>query len=157
MISLKEKKEIFTAVMSRRDKRIDELAEAIQQKYEVTMIKKPQRGLVMYRGAESVQEMPFNAGEVLVTTAEAMINDVIGYAMVMGMDELQAHNASVVMAALEAGVPEREEVRLLADKLKHEKQTKMLKEREIINSTRVNFEVMGGQDPNVSHNKEREE
>jgi hypothetical protein len=56
------------------------------------------------------------------------------------------------MAVYEARLPEAKDIEDLAEII-HQKQTAQLREeREIVSSTRVNFEVMGGQDPNVKHN-----
>ena len=91
--------------------------------------------------------------EILVTTCEAKINSNLGYAMVMGINNEKAVNNAIIMAVYESDLPEKKEIENLILKLKDEQKNKMIEEREIINSTRVRFETMGGQDTGVSHNK----
>jgi hypothetical protein len=49
------------------------------------------------------------------------------------------------------------EVENLAELLQRKMTRQLQEEREIISSTRVNFEVMGGQDPNIAHNVAKEQ
>ena len=73
--------------------------------------------------------------------------------MVMGINNEKAIDNAVIMSVYESDLPEKKELDGLIIKLKNEKMNKMIEEREIINSTRVRFETMGGQDTGVSHNK----
>jgi len=151
------KKEIFEVLMQGKSIKISELSNKLKEKIPFEIIKKAEEGLVMYRMQESVENISFNVGEVLITQAEVKINDNLGYAMVLGMDKESALNKAFLMGIVEANLPECKEITELIDFLKKEKLEKLREEREIINSTRVKFETMGGQDPNVSHNKVKEE
>jgi phosphonate C-P lyase system protein PhnG len=108
----------------------------------------------MFRAEESVEKIDFNVGEVLVTSAEVRVEDAIGYSMIMDTDKQKALDCALLMGIYEAGLPQMKEIENLAEMM-HAKKTRQLREEgEIVSSTRVNFEVMGGQDPNIAHNVE---
>ena len=148
-----ENKEAFEVVMQSDSKELTIMANIIKDKYEFEITQKPTQGLLMFRVEESVELMDFNAGEILVTTCEAKINKSLGYAMVMGINNEKALNNAIVMSVYESDLPEKNEIENLIMKLKDDQKNKMIEEREIINSTTVRFETMGGQDTGVSHNK----
>jgi phosphonate C-P lyase system protein PhnG len=103
---------------------------------------------------ESVDKIDFNVGEVLVTSAEIRVKDVNGYSMVMDIDEQKALDCALLMGVYEAWLPEQSNVAALAERLHRKMRNQLREEREIVNATRVEFEVMGGQDPNVKQNLE---
>ncbi|MGD9066198.1 MAG: phosphonate C-P lyase system protein PhnG [Desulfobacterales bacterium] len=147
---LKEK--IFEIIMQGQTADIAPLAEEMRQVIDHCVIKPPQMELVMFQAEESVEKIDFNVGEVLVTSAEVRVEDAIGYSMIMDTDKQKALDCALLMGIYEAGLPQMKEIEKLAEIL-HEKMTQQLQEeREIVNSTRVNFEVMGGQDVNIAHN-----
>jgi alpha-D-ribose 1-methylphosphonate 5-triphosphate synthase subunit PhnG len=147
---LKEK--IFEIIMQGETADIAPLAEEMRQVIDHCVIKAPQMELVMFQAEESVEKIDFNVGEVLVTSAEVRVEDAIGYSMIMDTDKQKALDCALLMGIYEAGLPQMKEIEKLAEIL-HEKMTQQLQEeREIVNSTRVNFEVMGGQDVNIAHN-----
>jgi alpha-D-ribose 1-methylphosphonate 5-triphosphate synthase subunit PhnG len=146
---LKEK--IFEIIMQGETADIAPLAEEMRQVIDHCVIKPPQMELVMFQAEESVEKIDFNVGEVLVTSAEVRVEDAIGYSMIMDTDKQKALDCALLMGICEAGLPQMKEIEKLAEIL-HEKMTQQLQEeREIVSSTRVNFEVMGGQDPNIAH------
>ena len=110
----------------------------------------------MFQVEESVEKIDFNVGEVLVTSAEVRVEDTIGYSMIMETDEQKALDCAFLMGIYEAGLPQRKEIESLADKIESNITRQLQEEREVVNSTRVNFEVMGGQDPNIEHNVQKE-
>ena len=152
-----KKKEIFEVLMQSQSDKVDALSEKLKKTIPFEIIKKPEEGLMMFRMQESIENIAFNVGEVLVTQAEVKVENSLGYAMIMGMNKESALNKAFLMGILAAGLPESTEIIDLAYVVKEEKVKKMKEEREIINSTRVKFETMGGQDPNVSHNKKSDE
>lgn len=147
------KREIFEILMESGSEKIKDLSVELMEKIPYQTVRKPEEGLLMFRMRESVENTAFNVGEVLVVQAEVRINNSLGYAMIIGMDKKSALNRAFLMGIIESGLPESEEILKLAALLKEEKLEALREEREIINSTRVKFETMGGQDPNVSHNK----
>jgi phosphonate C-P lyase system protein PhnG len=124
---------VFETLMLGKSSDIGLLADRLRESIPHEVIKKPARELVMFQVEESVEKLDFNVGEILVSSAEVRVGDAIGYSMVMDIDEQKALDCALLMAVYEAGLPQR-------------------REREIVSSTRVNFEVLGGQDPNVKHN-----
>jgi alpha-D-ribose 1-methylphosphonate 5-triphosphate synthase subunit PhnG len=151
---LKEK--IFEIIMQGDPSDIFPLADRMRQSIQHHVIKTPQQELVMFQVEESVEKIDFNVGEVLVTSAEVRVDDTIGYSMIMETDEQKALDCALLMGIYEAGLPQMKEIENLAETI-HKKMTEQLREeREIVSSTRVNFEVMGGQDPNIEHNVEKE-
>lgn len=128
---------------------LQEMANVMRKRYSPEVTRGPNLGLLMLRVEESVEHLVFNVGEILVTTAEVRISDSLGYAMILGSDKEKALDAAVLMAVVEAELPERKEVEELALRLKAKAEDKLREEQEVINSTRVRFELMGGQDPSV--------
>jgi phosphonate C-P lyase system protein PhnG len=110
----------------------------------------------MFQAEESVEKIDFNVGEVLVTSAEVQVEDAIGYSMIMETDKQKALDCALLMGIYEAGLPQMKEIEDLAESMHHKMIKQLREEREIVSSTRVNFEVMGGQDPNIEHNVEKD-
>jgi alpha-D-ribose 1-methylphosphonate 5-triphosphate synthase subunit PhnG len=152
-----EKRDIFEAVMQSEPEDVKELAKLISHRYSPETTRKPEPGLVMFRAEESVEHRSFNVGEILVTMAEVRISDTLGYAMVLGSDKDRALNCAVLMAAVEAELPEKTDVETLASQLRERNEKKLREERKIVSSTRVDFETMSGQDPNIVNNQNQSE
>jgi phosphonate C-P lyase system protein PhnG len=121
------------------------------------VVKRPRQELVMFRAEENVEKLDFNVGEVLVTSAEVRVADALGYSAVMSLDEDLALDCAFLMGVYEAGLPEKAAVEELARLLAERAAARRRQEREIADSTRVRFELMGGQDPNIKHNQIKEE
>ena len=151
---LKEK--IFEIIMQGDPSDIAPLADRMRHIIEHRVIKSPQQELVMFQIEESVEKIDFNVGEVLVTSAEVRVEDTIGYSMIMETDEQKALDCAFLMGIYESGLPQRKEIESLADKIESNITQQLQQEREVVSSTRVNFEVMGGQDPNIEHNVQKE-
>lgn len=146
------KEEIFEVLMQAEAGQIQPLAETLGRTIPHHVLKGPAQELIMFQAEESVEKIDFNVGEILVTTARIKVNDAIGFAMVMDMDEEKAQGAALLIGIIEANLPESDQIRDLVAGLKDYQLGQLREEREIISSTRVNFEVMGGQDPNINHN-----
>lgn len=150
------KEEIFEILMQANGEDIASVAHQLGESIDHTVIQPPAQELVMFQAEESVEKIDFNVGEILVTTAHIRVGNAIGFSMVMDMNEAKAFDCALLMGVYEAGLTEADKVEKLAKQL-HKKQTEQLREeREIISSTRVNFELMSGQDPNVKHNMDSE-
>jgi alpha-D-ribose 1-methylphosphonate 5-triphosphate synthase subunit PhnG len=146
------KEKVFELIMQGEPSEMDPLVSRLRESIPHEVIKAPTTELVMFRAEESVEKLDFNVGEILVTSAEVRVNDTIGYSMVMDIQEQRALDCALLMAVYEARLPEAKDIEDLAEII-HQKQNALLREeREIVSSTRVNFEVMGGQDTNVRHN-----
>ena len=151
---LKEK--IFEVIMQGASSDIHPLADKMRQSIQHRIIKSPKLELVMFQAEESVEKIDFNVGEVLVTSAEVQVEDAIGYSMIMETDQQKALDCALLMGIYEARLPQMKEIENLVDSMHNKMIKKLREEREIVSSTRVNFEVMGGQDPNIEHNVEKD-
>jgi phosphonate C-P lyase system protein PhnG len=151
------KEQIFEIIMQGDPSDIAALAARMRQSVQHHVTKPPQQELVMFQVEESVEKIDFNVGEVLVTSAEVRIADAIGFSMIMDTDKQKALDCALLMGIYEAGLPQMTEVENLAELLQRKMTRQLQEEREIISTTRVNFEVMGGQDPNIAHNVAKEQ
>jgi phosphonate C-P lyase system protein PhnG len=148
------KEQIFEALMQGDAADIAPLANRFRKSIPHEVIKAPEQELVMFQMEESVERIDFNVGEILVTSAEVRVANAIGYSMIMDIHEDKALDCALLMGIYEASLPEKEEIEALAESLYQKMRHRLREEREIVSSTRVQFEVMGGQDPNVRHNME---
>lgn len=148
------KEKIFEILMQADGEDISPLAAKLRSSVIHTVIKPPAQELIMFQAEESVEKIDFNVGELLVTTAHVRVGDAIGFSMVMDINEDKALDCALLMGVYESGLPEAAKVGKLAVALEEKLLNQLREEREIISSTKVHFEVMGGQDPNVKHNAE---
>jgi alpha-D-ribose 1-methylphosphonate 5-triphosphate synthase subunit PhnG len=151
------KEDIFEIIMQGDPDDISQLADRMRQIIQYQVIKPPRLELVMFQAEESVEKIDFNVGEVLVTSAEVRVNDTIGYSMIMETDEQKALDCALLMGIYEAGLPEMKEIEHLAERMHNDMVRQLQVEREMVSSTRVDFEIMGGQDPNIEHNVVKEQ
>lgn len=151
-----EKDRLFEILMQADSSDIAPLAAQLREQTAYTIIKQPQRELIMFQAEESVERLDFNVGEILVTSAEVRVEDTIGYSMVMDLDEEKALDCALLMGVYEAGLSQANDIERLGIQLQEKMEHQLKAEMEIIGSTAVNFEVMGGQDPNIKHNTDEE-
>ncbi|MBN2735895.1 MAG: phosphonate C-P lyase system protein PhnG [Spirochaetales bacterium] len=144
-----KQEEIFALFMQAEHDDIIYLANEFKKEFDYEIIRKPEQGLVMFRAEETVEKLDFNVGEILMTTAEIKIANVLGYSMIMGMNNEKALDCAVILGVYEAISTQQDKIIKLAKQLKLKNESRLREEREIASSTRVHFEVMGGQDPNV--------
>ncbi|NPV30280.1 MAG: phosphonate C-P lyase system protein PhnG [Firmicutes bacterium] len=110
---------------------------------EVRVIKPPQVGLVMMQARETVENEPFNLGEVLVTECTVALGEATGWGCCLGDDPERAYHLAVLDLALHLGVGPVDGIRaaLLAE------EERILREdgAEFANiaRSRVQFEVLG--------------
>jgi phosphonate C-P lyase system protein PhnG len=143
---------VFESLMQGDPELIRACAENLRPQIDHQVIQAPAQELIMFRAEESVEKIDFNVGEVLVTTAKVQVKDIIGYSMVMDVDNQKALDNAFLMGVFESGVEQSQTVEALARELKHKFEADLRNDREMVSATRVNFEVMGGQDPNIKHN-----
>jgi phosphonate C-P lyase system protein PhnG len=146
------KKKVFETLMQGAPEDLAPLAEQLRKKIPHEILKAPTQELVMFQMEESVEKIDFNVGEILVTSAEVRVKDTIGYSMVMETDVEKALNCALLMGVYEADLPEARSVAELVEILDRKGRQALRMERECASATRVHFEVMTGQDPNVKHN-----
>lgn len=150
------KEHVFEILMQGDCVEINALAERFRNEIDHEVIKPPSKELVMFRVEESVEKIDFNVGEVLVTSAEVRIGQTIGYSMVMDIDEQKALDCAFLMGIYQEKLPQAVDIEALIERLEQKLLSHQQEERELVESTRVRFEVMGGQDPNVKHQMDRD-
>lgn len=82
-------------------KLLQEVVEQISAGSQVVVMKPASTSLVMMGVKDSVQEVPFYLGEVLITQCAVAVNDITGYGFVMGEDPERAYCLAVIEAALQ--------------------------------------------------------
>lgn len=137
------KKEI-TAILSRAGAgEIRELSAPIKEKYNVEIIKGPQKSLAMVQVREPVKRSLFYLGEVLVTECMVRVDKARGINVMAGDDFEKVMNCAVIDAALNKPVGEAETLLKAIAALG----VKQEKERSAVNAqimkSKVNFNVMG--------------
>jgi alpha-D-ribose 1-methylphosphonate 5-triphosphate synthase subunit PhnG len=109
---------------------------------QVTVVKPANTSLVMMGIKDSVQEVPFYLGEVLITQCAVSINEIYGYGFAMGDDPERAYCLAVIEAALQSEHPEiamiSEFIKRQAEVLRHEK----ILDYAAVSQTRVQFDSM---------------
>ncbi|MGB9858751.1 MAG: phosphonate C-P lyase system protein PhnG [Moorellaceae bacterium] len=109
---------------------------------EIKVIKPPQVGLLMMRVRETVENKPFNVGEVLVTECTVALGETTGWGCCLGDEPERAYHLAVLDLALQLGVGpvDRIEAALLAE----EKRIQQEERAEWVNMARskVQFEVL---------------
>ena len=89
-------------------------AEGIRDKYEIQILKQPQKTLVMVKVRESVKKSLFYLGEVLATECMVTVNGAKGASVMTGDNFEKCINAAVIDGFMntkkmpECGIPEEE-------------------------------------------------
>jgi len=118
------------------------LANEVEEKYDVNIVEEPNNGLTMIKIRESVKKSLFYIGEILVAEAKVSINGNLGIGIVSGDNHELAYSLAVIDAAYNANLCEIEgwEVVLLEEEKLIKEDEEKLKSRILM--TRVNFETM---------------
>ena len=101
-----------------------------------------QIGMIMARARDSVEGIPFNLGEVLVTEAEVSVNGTLGYSMILGMDQDHARAGAILDAAEEAGHILRERIINALSEERQKAEARGCRLWSALKATKVDFEVM---------------
>ncbi len=142
---MSEKGERFRTILHRVDKGIlGQLARSVLAAVpEIRVIKPPQVGLVMIRARETVENQPFNLGEVLVTECTVALGEATGWGCCLGDDPDRAYHLAVLDLVLHLGVGpvERIEAALLAEEERILQED--VSEFASIARSQVQFDVLG--------------
>lgn len=137
-----KKSQISRILIDGNPQLVESLSHEIEQKYLVTMIKPPEKSLVMTKARDSVSQQPFYIGEVLVTECTVSLNDVYGFGVLMGEDAQKSYQLAVVDAAFMANLPE---TKAWSERLLEEEEQIVVKHRLAYSQamkTKVNFDTM---------------
>lgn len=118
-------------------------ASEIEQKYEVKVVRAPERSLVMSQSRDSVSHQPFYLGEILVTECTLELNHTYGYGILMGENDDKAYQLAVVDAALRSKAPETVAWELPLKEAEQAIAERRRAEQRRVSRTKVNFDTMG--------------
>lgn len=137
-----KKKQLTKILVEGSEELAASLADKIEQSYEVSVDKPPQKSLVMLKNLDSVSNQPFYAGEALVTECNVTVEGSMGLGVIMGEQPEKAYHIAVIDAAYNAALPETTpftEALLLEEKAiysRHHQDAAMAAR------TKVNFDTM---------------
>ena len=78
------------------------LAAFVLGQADVKIIRSPQTSLIVMRAADSVEQVSFHPGKILITEATVELDGVFGYGFIPGNQPLKALCFAVLEAAMEA-------------------------------------------------------
>ncbi|WP_045523027.1 phosphonate C-P lyase system protein PhnG [Neobacillus niacini] len=123
-------------------KRVENMAHCIKDKYQVKVVQEPESGLVMLKVRETSQKSLFYPGEVLVIECKVQIEGRIGIGIVTGDQPELSYNLAVIDAAYEANLPETIGWMELLENEEKVIQEQRAAANQSILKTKVNFETM---------------
>ncbi|OAT85467.1 phosphonate C-P lyase system protein PhnG [Desulfotomaculum copahuensis] len=121
-----------------------ETAERVAAGHDIAVLQAPETGLVMVRATDSVEQVPFCLGEVLITEAAVSLAGVTGYGFALGDEPVRALCLAIINAALDAHVPEEEGIRRVIAAEGRRLQALKQREDNLVAGTRVRFATMEG-------------
>lgn len=118
---------------------VQELAGEIKTQHEITVVKAPEKSLVMIKMRDPVKESLFYLGEVIVSEAIVDLDGAKGTAVLLGDDYEKALDMAVIDAACNKGVFARFDV---LEQLEVEQNRRTEQENALFLKTMVNFTSM---------------
>ena len=134
-----EKKRLFRILSKADRKDVIHLGEELQQQYSLTIVKKPEKSLVMIKMREPVKNSLFYLGETIITEAVVQLEDTVGTAVTMGDDFEKALHMAIIDAAENIGVFVHEDLLLEWEQAQRQK---MEQENALFQKTKVDFHSM---------------
>lgn len=145
------RREMTAVLAGASSEEVKAAAAGIRDKYEIQILKQPQKTLVMVKVRESVKKSLFYLGEVLATECMVTVNGAKGASVMAGDDFEKCINAAIIDGFMntekmpECGVAEeeREAVRAEIARLGEKQKKDREKLNRQIRKSKVNFNVMG--------------
>ena len=134
-----EKKRLFRILSKADRKDVIHLGEELQQQYSLTIVKKPEKSLVMIKMREPVKNSLFYLGETIITEAVVQLEDTVGTAVTMGDDFEKTLHMAIIDAAENKGVFVHEDLLLEREQAQRQK---MEQENALFQKTKVDFHSM---------------
>mgnify|MGYP000108588537 FL=1 len=134
-----EKKRLFRILSKADRKDVIHLGEELQQQYSLTIVKKPEKSLVMIKMREPVKNSLFYLGETIITEAVVQLEDTVGTAVTMGDDFEKTLHMAIIDAAENKGVFVHEDLLL---EWEQSQRQKMEQENALFQKTKVDFHSM---------------
>ena len=141
------KKEV-SAVLARASRaEVEAAAEKIKENHEISIVKQPQKTLVMVKVRESVKQSLFYLGEVLASECMVTVDGEKGSSVMAGDDFDKVMAAAVIDGLLniksEEVQEEQETVKKQIEELKRAQERERAKLNKALLKSKVNFNVMG--------------
>lgn len=141
---MKLKKKVLFHILSMADREdVISVSKRISDNYSVISVRPAQKTLAMLKVREPVSASLFYLGEMLCSECMVEINGVKGFAVLAGDDFDKVTAAAVIDSALNAGLPEKDEIEkeiFLLEKKQRDSRKNM---NAAIMKSKVNFSVMG--------------
>lgn len=118
------------------------LCEQIERHYTVSIVRGPEKSLVMSKARDSVSRQPFYLGEILVTECIVDIQGTHGIGILIGEQAEKAYELAVVDAAMNANLPETKD---WLSEIKAEEarlDARLKQEQALVMKTKVHFDTM---------------
>ncbi|WP_199616337.1 phosphonate C-P lyase system protein PhnG [Paenibacillus alkalitolerans] len=114
----------------------------IESRYPVSIVRAPEKSLVMSKARDSVSQQPFFIGEVLITECTVAVEGTHGFGALIGEDAEKAYELAVVDAAMNAKLPATEG--WISELLQEEERiaARLRKKQSMVMRTKVNFDTM---------------
>ena len=136
------KRELSAILAKASAEEVAVLAEPIQAKAQIQVLKEPQKTLVMVKVRESIKNSLFYLGEVLATECMVTVNGVKGMSVIAGDQFDKAINIAVIDGYLNGNASSADILEQIAALGVSQQQARQHMNRQIRKS-KVNFNVMG--------------
>jgi alpha-D-ribose 1-methylphosphonate 5-triphosphate synthase subunit PhnG len=137
-----DKRKLFQIMNLTKNTDVIGFCKQIEEKYKITVIKKPQKTLIMLKVRESARNSLFYAGEALACECAVKIGDAKGFAAALGDDMKKVYAMAVIDAVLNAELPESAIITDELQKWESGLREERAGESRRVMSTKVNFSVM---------------
>ncbi|MEW6697081.1 MAG: phosphonate C-P lyase system protein PhnG [Bacillota bacterium] len=131
-----------------------EISQEIKELADVQVIKEPKASLIMMRAKESVQQIIFNVGEVLVSESTVSVDGTIGYGVVMGDEGAKAEAVALIDAVFRSEHSKWQDVKRNITIFLKERQELLQQEKRqefnLIARSAVSFEIMDKREEDVN-------
>ena len=121
---------------------LKEMAKPIMEKYQVKVIRKPAKTMVMIRMRETVARTQFYLGELLASEALVEVEGKKGFALLAGDDLDKVRYAAVIDGVLKTEAAEKEGILARLTELEQEIAKQEQREIRMHQATRVQFETL---------------
>lgn len=121
---------------------MERMAADIERTYAVSIVKAPEKSLVMCKARDSVSGQPFYLTEMLATECTVSVEGAIGFGILMGSRPDQAFQLAVIDAAAKLRLAETAGWQPLLLAEENAIRQKHLRERQLVRQTKVQFETM---------------
>ncbi|KXS38144.1 MAG: PhnG protein [Candidatus Frackibacter sp. T328-2] len=139
---LVEYRELTSILVKTEKEKLKKIAEKIENKYKVKILKPGDNALTMMGVRESVDSLPFYIGEVLISRCIVSVEDRKGYGFIMSDNIETAYHLALIDAVIYFDDQLREEIYKTAEKEKKRIELEKKKEYAVLEKTKVKFKSM---------------